>query len=381
MLAEATSNVTSNATAVWAAAGAFVSMVLVQVGKLIRDGRKDQRLMMAEMAREAREAAGESAKQKSLERIADANERALTLQGEVAVRVAQVHGAIQGQDKLATQRHEELLTAIRTKCPLLPLLGKESGERRVENGSPAAPAVLEAGAPPAKIFGASTTRHRNKSMNKIKIIIGVAAMLATITATAQTNAESTVTTITGTGVNTAVAPTNGFWGDLGALAGDVGLSSNPTNYAFGLFGGIKTSGSQYSIGAYVIENVNNYVGVMAGVDQLFGGGKLDSENVVAGGLTLKAPTHPLRFLTSSTNSFAYNLVATPYAMVLVSTPIGGTGNAGGGLGAVARSGVNVDIYNWSGWQLAAGVDYGNRTGSGTYNGNWIDGTVNVRKGF
>jgi hypothetical protein len=113
---------TSNATAVWAAAGAFVSMVLVQVGKLIRDARKDQRLMMAEMAREARETAGESAKQKSLERIADANERALTLQGEVAVRVAQVQGAIVGQDKLATQRHEELMTAIRAKCPLLPLV-------------------------------------------------------------------------------------------------------------------------------------------------------------------------------------------------------------------------------------------------------------------
>jgi len=225
--------------------------------------------------------------------------------------------------------------------------------------------------------------------NRIKIIgssvtlaIGVAALaLATDTSQAQTTSSNGVTTVTGTGVTTATAPTNGFWGDLTALAGDVGLSSNPTNYAFGLFGGIKTDGSQYSIGAYVVENVNNYVGVMAGVDQLFGGGKLGSENIVAGGLTLKAPTHPLRFLTSATNTFFYNLQTTPYVAVLASTPIGGTGNAGGGLGALVRGGLNVDIYNWSGWQLAAGVDYGNRTGSGAYNGNWVDGTINLRKGF
>ena len=214
-------------------------------------------------------------------------------------------------------------------------------------------------------------------MKKYLAVIGVAALLAAVSlnVNAQTNGTS------GDGINTAVAPANGFWSDLGALAGDVGLSSNPTNYAFGLFGGVKTDGSQYALGTYVIENVNNYVGVMAGVDQLFGGGKLDSENIVAGGLTLKAPTYPLRFLTTATNSFAYKLMATPYAMVLVSTPIGGTGNAGGGLGGIARAGVNVDLYNWNGWQLGAGIDYGNRTGSGAYNGDWIDGTINIRKGF
>jgi hypothetical protein len=170
-------------------------------------------------------------------------------------------------------------------------------------------------------------------------------------------------------------------GDLGAALGDLGISSNPTNYAFGTFASIKTTGDQYGIGAYVIENVNNNIGVMAGVDQLFGGGKLGSENIVSGGLTLKAPTHPLSFLSSDTNSFYRTFVATPYAMVLVATPIGGTGNAGGGLGGLARAGVNADIISFSGWKLGAGIDYGNRTGAGAYNGNWIDGTLNLRKGF
>lgn len=110
---------TSNAAAVWAAATAFVSMLLVQIGKLVADWRKDQRLMAAELAREAREAVGETAKQRALERIADTNERALVLQTEVATHVAEVRGAQIGQDKLAASRHEEMLTALRARCPLM----------------------------------------------------------------------------------------------------------------------------------------------------------------------------------------------------------------------------------------------------------------------
>ena len=116
----------TDASAVWAAAGAFVSMLLVQIGKLVTDARKDKRLLMAEVAREARESAGETAKQKSLERIADANERALALQGQVAVHVAEVKGALIGSDKMAVLRHEEMLAALRAKCPLMPLVAKMS---------------------------------------------------------------------------------------------------------------------------------------------------------------------------------------------------------------------------------------------------------------
>ena len=108
-----------NAAATWAAATAFVSMMLLQIGKMVTEARKDKRLLLAELAREARETAGETAKQKSLERIADANERALELQGQVAVHVAEVKGALVGSDKLAALRHEELLTALRVRCPLM----------------------------------------------------------------------------------------------------------------------------------------------------------------------------------------------------------------------------------------------------------------------
>ena len=212
-------------------------------------------------------------------------------------------------------------------------------------------------------------------MKKIQMTVAAIAASFALSVSAQTNVTSVPNLIT-----------NGFWSDIGSVLGDVGLSSNPTNYAFGTFAGIKTSGDQYSIGAYVVENVNNYVGVIAGVDQLFGGGKLGSENIVSGGLTLQAPTYPLRFLTSATNTFAYDLRATPYVAALVATPIGGTGNAGGGLGGIARVGLNVDLYTFqsgflSGWVIGAGIDYGNRTGAGAYNGNWVDGIFNLRKGF
>jgi hypothetical protein len=94
----------------------------------------------------------------------------------------------------------------------------------------------------------------------------------------------------------------------------------------------------------------------------------------------------LRWLDSTTNSFAYNLQATPYVAALVATPLGGTGNAGGGLGGVVRAGLNVDLYQFksgflNGWTVGLGADYGQRTGSGNYNGNWIDGVLNIRKGF
>ena len=49
--------------------------------------------------------------------------------------------------------------------------------------------------------------------------------------------------------------------------------------------------------------------------------------------------------------------------------------------AIARAGANVDLYNLKGFELGAGIDYGNRTGAGAYNGNWLDFVFTIRKGF
>ena len=168
--------------------------------------------------------------------------------------------------------------------------------------------------------------------------------------------------------------------DIGNVLGDVGLSSNPSNYAAAIFVGRSLTKNQTTAGLVVIENVNNNVGIAAGIDHLWGGGSTDSANIVAGGLTLKAATHPLTFLSSDTNSWTHSLTLTPYAIALVGTPINGTGN-NGGLCAVNRAGANVDIYNFKGWELGAGMDYGNRVGAGNYSGNFIDAIFTIRKGF
>lgn len=181
-------------------------------------------------------------------------------------------------------------------------------------------------------------------------------------------------------------------GDFGNILKDVGLSSNPSNYAAALFMGIKTIKNDdgkrpVSSGLVIVENVNNYVGIAGGIDHLWLGGKPGSANIVSGGLSLKAPFYPLRMgagffgINLGTNTWAYNFLATPYAIVLIGTPINGTGNDGG-LATINRAGANLDLYTFKGgWKLGLGGDFGNRTGAGKYSGNWIDGTLNIRKGF
>lgn len=202
---------------------------------------------------------------------------------------------------------------------------------------------------------------------KTKIVLFLAGAVA-ITGIAQTNVPP-------------VTNSPSLFGGIGEILKSVGLVADPTNYAGVVFVGKSTEGDKLAAGLLVIENMNNNIGIAAGVDHLWFGGKTGSANIVAGGLTLKEQTHPLRFLTSSTNSWLYTFTATPYAIGLVGTPINGTGNADGGLASVTRAGANIDIYNLKGWQLGVAADYGARSGSGNYNGNYVDLAFTVRKGF
>ena len=195
-------------------------------------------------------------------------------------------------------------------------------------------------------------------------MIGAALVLAAVTVQSQTTTN----------------PPD-IYSSIGSVLGSLGISSNPTNYAVATFVGKSLDKNQWAAGAVVIENVNNNIGVVAGIDTLWGGGTIGSANIVSGGVTLKAPCHPLTFLSSATNSWTHTLTATPYVIAMVATPISGTGNANGGLGSITRAGVNIDIVNIKGWELGAGIDYGKRTGAGNYSGNWGDLTLNIRKGF
>jgi DnaJ-domain-containing protein 1 len=102
----------SNDAAAWGAATAFVSMLLVQAGKMIAEWRKGNLALLAEQARDTRDAAGEAAKQRALERIAESNERGVLAQAEVKA-------ALLVQNGLNDQRHRELLAALSARCPLM----------------------------------------------------------------------------------------------------------------------------------------------------------------------------------------------------------------------------------------------------------------------
>jgi hypothetical protein len=201
-------------------------------------------------------------------------------------------------------------------------------------------------------------------MKKLKLITAVAALLAIgFTARAQTSTNADI------------------YDNIGAVLGNLGLSSHPTNYAAATFLGHSIKGQQLSAGQVVVENVNNNIGVAAGIDHLWYGGKTGSANVVAGGITLKAPAHPLTFLSSDTNSWTHKFTVSPFAIALVGTPINGTGNANGGLASITRAGLNFDLANIKGWELGAGIDWGKRTGAGNYSGDWADVSLSIRKGF
>lgn len=201
-------------------------------------------------------------------------------------------------------------------------------------------------------------------MKKIKLIIGAALALAALTVTvpAQTNPPD-------------------IYDNIGGILGNLGLSSNPTNYAIGIGGSRSVKNEQWAAWLLAVENVNNNVGVCAGVDHLWGGGNPGSANVVAGGITLKAPCHPLKFLSADTNSWEQKFTLSPIAVAMVGTPINGTGNADGGLASIVRGGANIDVVNYKGWEFGVSATYGKRSGAGNYNGDWIDVGFNVRKGF
>ena len=71
----------------------------------------------------------------------------------------------------------------------------------------------------------------------------------------------------------------------------------------------------------------------------------------SGQVTLKVPTRPLTFLSSSLS----NVVVTPYALGGIGTPISGVGDANGSLAAIAGAGAAVDFCEVLGGELGATV--------------------------
>jgi len=219
-------------------------------------------------------------------------------------------------------------------------------------------------------------------MKAFKFLLALTAIAAAcaFAAHAQTNtnspaSSSNTTTTTSTGIS------SGAINQIGSLLNSLGISSNPTNYAIAPFFGVKEGGNQLAAGVLLLANATNHFAPTLGFDHLWFGGHTGSANIVSGGLTLKDTTHPFQWLGAGTNTWVYNLAVTPYVAALAGSASGNTGTAGGGLAGIFRTGANVDLLTVSKWKIGVGADYGSRTGSGNYNGNWYDFTVNARFNF
>ena len=153
--------------------------------------------------------------------------------------------------------------------------------------------------------------------------------------------------------------------------------SQSTNWAVAPFYGRATTGNKSAAGVIAVWNFNDNVGVIGGYDRLWSSGQASQANMVSGGLKLQVSIHPLAFTGLAALT---NIVATPYVASLVATPTGGTSN-NGGLAAINRAGLELEIMQWKGLELHAGIDYGNRTGAGYYNGNYVDFNVAISRGF
>lgn len=189
--------------------------------------------------------------------------------------------------------------------------------------------------------------------NKIAgVIVGLSLIGGVMSASAQTVTTNQVPNLMPPSNNPV---TQGFEAIGQAIVGS-------TNWTAAAFGGVDTTGSKYIIGAEVAYGFNQYVGLVAGVEDLFAKGHQSQFSAVKGGITLSYPLHPFSFLGSTALT---NIVADPFISDQIATP---SGNAN--LGNLLVYGINFNITSFSNFELVGGVDYETRTGQGYWDGDY-----------
>ena len=181
-----------------------------------------------------------------------------------------------------------------------------------------------------------------KTMKSLKLIIGLAVLLAGIQTQAQTNPPS-------------------ISGGIQEIGQAIASSTNWTGVA-GY--GRSTKGNRNLAFFDAAYNFNQNVGIVAGYDYLWSKGQVSQANVVKGGVTLSATIHPFAFVGST---FLTNVLATPFASDLLATP---SGNNNSGIGNIVTAGVNFDLYSFKNFELVSGLQYENRMGQGYWDGHY-----------
>lgn len=116
-------------------------------------------------------------------------------------------------------------------------------------------------------------------------------------------------------------------------------------------------------GVLLVYNINDYVGIVAGLDDV------NRLQLLSGGIELRKS-----FLVAGK-------VVTPFAIAAMGTPMSGAGNDNNGLSTVTAAGVNVDLLNYKGWTFGIGGAFANWTNAGKESGQAEEGFVKVSKGF
>ena len=162
------------------------------------------------------------------------------------------------------------------------------------------------------------------------------------------------------------------------------VTAGSTNGAVVMSAGRGLTGNKNFVAADYIYNLNQNAGLIFGYDYLFSNDKrmgAAQANILKGGLNLQAQLYPLKRFSTDTNSFAHNFHVTPFASVLIITPINGTSN-NGGIGQATIAGADWEsplLFNKV--HLHLGGYYENRTGQGAWDGNYAALHAAVSYGF
>ena len=223
-------------------------------------------------------------------------------------------------------------------------------------------------------------------MKKLLLISLCTIGLLALPAVAQT---STVTNTVSVEVPVIVTTTTNIPNLLGSVSISPTLShslqelwdvtAGSTNSAVVFGGGRGLTGNKNFAFANYLYNLNQNAGLLLGYDYLFSNAKGmgSSANVLKGGFNLQASLYPLK-------RFGYtNFMVTPFAALVIATPVSGNQN-NGGIGQIALTGIDWESpaigFLW-GTRAHLGGFYENRTGQGAWNGNYLGLHAAFSKGF
>lgn len=161
--------------------------------------------------------------------------------------------------------------------------------------------------------------------------------------------------------------TNNWWQETWNAVKPI---ASATNYSFSPYATYAPhSPKKWGGGILAVYNVNNYVGVGAGVDYL------GQFSLVSANVQLKMDIHPLAFIGAT------NFISTPFVLAGVGTPFSGTSTAPTAI-AISDAGMNLSIADiYKGWILGVAGAYGRWDNAGPYTGERYHGAITLRHGF